>query len=590
MVWQPFAVSFAISLLLVPAMRRLGIRWGLVDQPRQDRWHRSTTPRVGGLVMAAAYAVGLLFASREVAIRWELVLGAGLTFALGLYDDFRHLPPQTKLIGQILAAAVLVFFGSTINFFPWRVPNILLTFVWLVGITNAINLLDNMDGLAAGVALIAAGFLGYFFWQSGSSTLLVLTTALIGSLLGFLIFNYPPAKIFMGDSGSLFLGFSLAALSIARVPRASNVFAVMGVPTLLLLLPILDTSLVTVTRLLRGQSPVQGGRDHTSHRLVAFGLTERQAVNVLYGIALASGVAGTVLESLDYDLSLVLIPVLLVSLSLLAAYLGRLKVVSPYSTTPRGAITRFVVELTFKRRLLEVILDFFLIGLAYYLAIWTRYGFSVSEPVLERFVQALPVAYAGILLAYFGLGVYRGVWRYVGFDDLVRYARAVFGGVVLVALALRLFFPDVVFSPVEFFLFAVFLFLSLAVTRSSFRLLDRIYRQRAWRGGEQGVLLYGAGDAGEIALRWILRNPDLGYRPVGFLDRDPYKWGRRIHGVDVLGDLEQLPAVLEVQEITGVLVTGAASEGPHALEEVVRRCRAEGLWVRRLRFEFEPVE
>jgi UDP-GlcNAc:undecaprenyl-phosphate GlcNAc-1-phosphate transferase len=140
-------------------------------------------------------------------------------------------------------------FLATTPFILPSIANIILTFFWLVGITNAINLLDNMDGLASGVSLIAAGVLCYFFWRGGDDILLLLALALVGANLGFLVFNFPPAKIFMGDSGSLFLGFTLAALSIARRTQASNVFAVVGIPTLLFLLPILDTSLVTITRL-----------------------------------------------------------------------------------------------------------------------------------------------------------------------------------------------------------------------------------------------------------------------------------------------------------------------------------------------------
>ena len=177
-----------------------------------------------------------------------------------------------------------------------QLPNIVLTFFWLVGITNAINLLDNMDGLAGGISLITALILSYFFWQAGNFSLFLFSMALAGALLAFLIFNYPPASIFMGDSGSLFIGFTLAALAIAQRPQASNVFAVMAVPTLLFLLPILDTSLVTITRLLRGQSPAQGGSDHTSHRLVAFGLSERQTLSVLYGVAIFSGILAAALE------------------------------------------------------------------------------------------------------------------------------------------------------------------------------------------------------------------------------------------------------------------------------------------------------
>ncbi len=585
-------IAFLVSLLLIPVMKRLSQRFNVLDVPRRERWHRTPTPRLGGVAMFLAFAAGMIYGLlRTGSLRWELLLGPGLVFALGLFDDLRELSPPAKLVGQILAAAVVVSFGNVIDFFDWTVPNVVLTFLWVVGITNAINLLDNMDGLAGGVGLIAAVFLSYFFWNARSPSLLIPTLALFGAVLGFLLYNFPPASIFMGDSGSLFLGYTLASISIARTARASNLFAVMGVPTLLFLLPILDTLLVTVTRILRGQSPVQGDSDHTSHRLVAFGLSERQALLVLYGIAVFSGVVGTVFESLDYALSLVLVPLLLVSFAILAAYLGRLKVVSAYGQPPQGTITRLVVELTFKRRILEILLDFMLISLAFYLAFWTRFGFSLDDAALDLVFRSLPVALPIIYLSYFLLGIYRGLWRYVGLDELVRYARAVLVGAGLTAAALLLLFPAASFSPVIFFLFAVFLLLSLVASRFSFRVLDRIYgRQQAQRGRESNILIYGAGDAGEMALRWILRNPELGYHPVGFLDGDPYKQGRRIHGVDVLGGLESLEAILAEKKIDGLILTPSEGDQNELLSAALKLSRSTGVWVRRLRFEFELLE
>ena len=256
----------------------------------------------------------------------------------------------------------------------------MLTFFWLVGISNAINLLDNMDGLAGGVSFIAACVLIYFLWGTPDPFLLVLALSLAGAILGFLVFNFPPARVFMGDSGSMFLGFSLAAIAVARKTQASNVFAVIGVPTLLFLLPILETTFVTITRILRGQSPSQGGTDHTSHRLIAFGLTERQAVLVLYVIAIVSGVAGVGLEALDYDLSLVLIPLFLILVSLFAAYLARLKMITTFSDTPPSSFTRLVSNLTYKRRLFEIMLDLLIITVSYYLAFWTALRLEHDQP------------------------------------------------------------------------------------------------------------------------------------------------------------------------------------------------------------------
>jgi len=596
-----FVISLSTGLFLIPWIRRFSFRMGQIVKPREDRWHRQATPTLGGIAIYLSFVTGLLVTAAINKswgeIRWELLIPSSLVFLLGLYDDLKQITPPAKLLGQILTAALAVYLGYSTHFFTPKIansvvaqiPNIILTFIWLVGLTNAINLIDNMDGLAGGVSLITTGFLGYFFWKGGDTGFFPLVVALAGSLLSFLVYNMPPASIFMGDSGSLFLGFTLAILAIARQPQASNVFAVMGVPTLLFMLPILDTTLVTVTRLLRGQSPAQGGRDHTSHRLVAFGLSERQTLFVLFSIALASGIVAIGIETLDYWLSLALVPILVISLALLAAYLGRLKVVVTSQPTRAGAISRLMFELTYKRRTFEIVLDFFVIGIAYYLSFWTNFGLSLNQGGLEIFLRSLPIAFGGAYISFFFFGVYRGMWRYIGVDDLIRYIKATIGSVVLVALGDYLLDTHIDFSPAIFILFAVFLFLGLAASRSSFKVLDQIYGHQS-RLKEERVLIIGAGDSGEMAVRWILMNPQFGYHPIGFLDDDLLNAGREIHGIGILGGIDQLESLLGEKQIDGVLLTTEEGFTADQAAQIVTTCRSQGRWVRTLRLEFELLE
>lgn len=597
-----FGLALASSLLLIPLVRRVSIRLGKVARPREDRWHSKPTPTLGGVGIFLAFLIALL---ASVLIsggmqnwQWGLLVGSVVVFILGLYDDFRQISPPAKLVGQILAASLVIFFGYTTEFFSPRIGNpllaqglnSLLTFVWLVGITNAINLLDNMDGLAGGISFITAAIISYFFWRVGNEALLFTSLSLAGAILGFLIFNFPPASIFMGDGGSLFLGFTLAVLAIARQPQASNVFAVMGVPTMLFLLPILDTFLVTFTRLLRGQSPAEGGRDHTSHRLIAFGLSERQAVLAMYAVALVSGVLAATLESLRYWLSLALVPVVVITLALLTAYLGGLKVVPDISVEDvrDRSLARIMMELTMRRRLLEIVLDFFLISVVYYLAFLTRLGFVMNEEYLAVFLQTAPVVLGAVYLSFYTFGVYRGVWRYVGFDDLVGYFKSALGGAGLSAALVYLVFDFSLLSWQVFLLFFLFLFLGLAATRSSFRLMDRFSGQRA-RPMEQRVLIWGADDEGEMTLRWIHANPQLKYRVVGFLDPDPFKQGRQIHGVAVLGSLERLDEVLEQNHVDGLVLSPSPSQNTEITRRIVSLCSSHGCWVKSLKLEFEVL-
>jgi UDP-GlcNAc:undecaprenyl-phosphate/decaprenyl-phosphate GlcNAc-1-phosphate transferase len=293
----PFLAGLVMSLALVPVSRLIAIRYGFVAHPRDDRWHHRPIALSGGVAIVVAVLAG---AAVFGLIPSLLVLtGTGLlAFFVGIADDLLSIKPATKAIAAIGLASILIFFGFRLQWSSSLTLDIMLTMFWIVGITNAFNLLDNMDGLCAGVALIVGSFilaqLGSLAVPTPESQYLAL---LLGAVSGFLVYNFHPASVFMGDTGSLFIGLMLAALALRVQPEAhsqSGVLSIVLAPVLVLLIPILDTTLVTVSRLLSGRSASQGGRDHSSHRLVAIGLSERAAVAVLYyGAAAESGVVRT---------------------------------------------------------------------------------------------------------------------------------------------------------------------------------------------------------------------------------------------------------------------------------------------------------
>ncbi|MBK9715623.1 MAG: undecaprenyl/decaprenyl-phosphate alpha-N-acetylglucosaminyl 1-phosphate transferase [Kouleothrix sp.] len=290
-----FLTALTFSVLGTPVVRRLALHAGVVDAPNARKIHAAPVPLLGGAAIYAAFMVGLIALGDRAFVR-ELVgilLGATLVSLFGLADDRWGLHAYMKLGGQLLAGVVLLLGGTQVNLFadhPWL--NWAITLIWVVGITNALNLLDNMDGLSGGVTTVAAAFFLLLAAMGRPPQILVgaMAAALIGACIGFLRYNLNPATIFMGDTGSLFLGFLLAALGI-KLRFPSNVpWVTWLVPVCVLALPIFDTTLVFVSRLRRGRNPLTTpGKDHLSHRLVALGLTRREAVLTCYLIGGACG-------------------------------------------------------------------------------------------------------------------------------------------------------------------------------------------------------------------------------------------------------------------------------------------------------------
>ncbi len=286
-----FIIALGTTALSIPWLRRLALSAGFVDTPNARKVHTTPIPLLGGLAIVAGAILAVFFAFRGEAPRsivGALIAGA-IVALLGLFDDRRSLPPIVRLLVQTAAAAILIYFGVRVRL-PIPEPlNMALTLFWILGITNAINLLDNMDGLSAGVSAVAAAFMTLLGAVNGQYLVSALAAAILGACLGFLRYNFQPARIFMGDAGAYFLGFWLAVLGIQlRFPGNVN-FVTWMVPVFVLGLPIFDTTLVTISRLRRGVHPFTAGRDHLSHRLVQRGFSQREAVLILYLLAGACG-------------------------------------------------------------------------------------------------------------------------------------------------------------------------------------------------------------------------------------------------------------------------------------------------------------
>jgi UDP-GlcNAc:undecaprenyl-phosphate/decaprenyl-phosphate GlcNAc-1-phosphate transferase len=581
--------SFAVSAALVPLCKRAAFRFGCVARPRDDRWHRKVTPLFGGVAIGLTLfvGVGVSGAAPQMVV---VMAGAATIFLVGLVDDVISLKPSTKLIVEFALASLLLYFGYRLNWLHSVTLDSLLTLVWVVGVTNAFNLLDNMDGLCAGIALIVATALFVEMVSRGEAgaAQAAYLAVIMGAAGGFLVYNVNPASIFMGDSGSLLLGFSFSALTLNAATAAgsqSNVLSIVAAPVLVLLIPIFDTTLVTVMRTLSGRSAAMGGRDHSSHRLVAIGLSERTAVAVLWMLAAIGGAVGLGTRFFAVSWSGLAAVLFIVGMALFAVYLARIRVYEDPESAPRGGITPLAIEFMYKRRVGEVLLDFCLVASAYYFAY--RLRFEDPESFMKEFrnfTNSLPVVLASQLIAFFVMGVYRPVWRYFGMMDAVVVVKGVALGTIAVQLFYLYLYRFFSYSRTVFVIYAALLTVFVITSRASFRLIGEfVSRQR--NAGRRAVI-YGAGEGAAVAMRELQDSDTV--KILGFIDDDPRISRMRVQGYPVLGGFSALEVLIATKSVDLVLLTtrGVDSARVAALESA---CAENGVELLRLHIGFENI-
>jgi UDP-GlcNAc:undecaprenyl-phosphate GlcNAc-1-phosphate transferase len=290
--------SGLISFIATPLLRKLAANIDFVDNPERRKLHATPMPMLGGL----AIYFGLVSATVMTNTRMHtemmgIISGATVVTLFGLWDDRYGMRPLVKLGGQALATLILITAGIQVTLFQAPALNVALTFLWVLGISNALNLLDNMDGLAAGITAVISGFFLVLAVVEGLGVVSTLAAAMLGACVGFLYYNFNPATLFMGDAGSLLVGYILAVLGIKLTFAGRPQDVTWMIPIILLGLPIFDTTLVILSRLRHGRPVYQGGKDHTSHRLVSvFGMTPARAVMSLYLVSSVLGLLALMLR------------------------------------------------------------------------------------------------------------------------------------------------------------------------------------------------------------------------------------------------------------------------------------------------------
>lgn len=328
---MPFILAAVVSFASTPLVRKLAFKIGAVDIPKDDRRvHKEAMPLIGGLAIALGVFVGMLIfmpLSRKVI---SIIIGGSIILIGGIIDDVKDMSARDKMLVQIIAAGVLVFGGIRINFITnpfsggifylgWL--SIPISLFWIVGITNTINFIDGLDGLSAGVAMISSLSLMVVASKLGYSNVVILAALLGGACLGFLPHNFNPAKIFMGDTGAMFLGFILATISIEGVMKSVTAVAVLA-PVIILGVPIFDTAFAIIRRLLSGQSVATADRGHLHHRLLDRGFSQKKAVLILYGLSAVFGVFAILISGANNKEAIFLSLGLLVIAALFAIKLG----------------------------------------------------------------------------------------------------------------------------------------------------------------------------------------------------------------------------------------------------------------------------
>jgi len=328
-----FASSFAISLLMTPTARKISIKLNAIDYPKARGLHKEPIPRMGGIAIILGFmlTMGLLiFFMPELRTRQFVgfIIGGFVIAGLGMVDDIYHLRARWKLVGQIVAAGIVVMTDTRVAFLEWHLPEFLagmdipVTMLWIVGVTNAVNLIDGVDGLAAGVSSIACMSLTALCIISGSPIAVVFATTLAGACLGFLPRNFSPADVIMGDTGAMFLGYVLAVTSIIGVYKGYALLSIV-IAVLALALPIFDTAFAMLRRLLSGKPIMTADRGHLHHRLIDKGFSHKQTVVILYIVSAVMGTIAVLIAIQDLRATIIVVVSMIVLFLMIYAYRKR---------------------------------------------------------------------------------------------------------------------------------------------------------------------------------------------------------------------------------------------------------------------------
>ncbi|OGJ85629.1 MAG: hypothetical protein A2268_16640 [Candidatus Raymondbacteria bacterium RifOxyA12_full_50_37] len=615
------ASAFFGTLIITPLVKRFAVGLNAIDKPETRKIHAGAIPRMGGLgiFFGVLTSVGILYLFRKEAFvllvskgYFNILIGSFLMLLLGMFDDKFGVNARIKFLVQVVIAIYVVHSGLLIEQvtnpfgsgpFHLGVLAYPITILWIVGVTNAINLSDGLDGLASGVSLIVAITMFAVSLITNHPATGLISAALTGALLGFLKYNFNPAEIFMGDTGSLFLGFVLATISIKGSLISSTTVSIL-VPLIALGVPIFDTLFSIVRRVVTRMSPFTADAQHVHHRLLAFGLNQRQTVIILYIISIVFGLVAFLLTAARNETAAGLLFVVAIIIYIGVQRLGYVETILLKMREQRDAnkkrlyhdlyvssdkpVSAWIRYIT-RNRVIEVLLDLFFMALSLALTRIIFEGYKALSSDWSVYRDQLLMIALCCYGPFFILGFYRELWKYIDIHAIGKYIKGVFSGTLLAYFALTWLNPSGALQPGHFLVLGLFLMVFVSTSRIIFNFYAT-YQKRELRklsGGER-VLIYGAGDSGVTILHTFIKEDNLDYRPIGFIDDDPSKLNRSISGYTVLGSLNDLENIILAYQVQRIVISTGYINGNHEAE-VKDLCRKHRVRLCRFRIQLYNI-
>jgi len=616
-------IAFVFSLLLTPAAIYLAKPLGAMDQPDDRKIHTCSTPRFGGMAVFGSFFLSLvvlffffpdsntflLIYSRKGLLIALALLGV---FLLGVCDDIKGLNPGIKFGVQIIFASMIFTSGIQISYITNPFSNEMselglfnfpITLLWIIGITNAFNLIDGLDGLASGVAVIALLSILILLLQVSHLENAILVCLLIGSTVGFLFYNFHPAKIFLGDSGSLVLGFLLAIFSIESYTKVSTTFAIL-VPLMVLGLPIADTLIAMIRRFLSWFLPGKyqiskstsllnklsslfiPDRSHIHHQLLRLGITHRNAVILLYAISGGFGLGAIAITNTSANISFIILALVLVTLTV-----GLQKLRYQEIALLRNGITLRVYEYLLLNK--TILLNAFDLGFIVLAFVLTQFAIKTTNTALfgkEAVLSGILIlsVVCCIQLSCFWIGgLYRKSIQQLGIVDIIKIIKTIALSVIATTITLR-FLPitgyelNITWSILDFY-FLVTLILGI---RIFFHVLKHLFFR--YRESQNNVLIYGTGENGIMTLHLLLTSDSPIYTPLGFLDDNARLEGKYINGYPVYGGHWKLPRLLKKYQISHIFITQHYLK-PEILKRIKQSAEQYEVVLRKFQINFEEL-